>query len=87
MLSTHGELSPAFTTAGFRSLEPPPEEQDKAVRNAARPLAGVLNRDENLRSLLARLMAVRREIREVEIATEVLRLHISAIAIPPGMSP
>lgn len=57
------------------------------MRKAAHPLAMVLNQDAELLNLLKRLLAVRREINEVEIARNAMDLHMYRVMTLPETPP
>ena len=86
-LAAHGGLSQTFRPSGFRSLKPPSKQEEEAMRKAAHPLAMVLNQDAELLNLLKRLLAVRREINEVEIARNAMDLHMYRVMTLPETPP
>ena len=71
-LAECGKKFPSFRPSGFRSLEPPTEEEEMLCTDIAFPLAEVLKQDEELWVLLERCKSLRRAIIELGAAREMI---------------
>ena len=80
-LAECGKQLPSFLPLGFRSLEPPTEEEKRRYADMALPLAEVLKQDEELWVLLERCKFLRRAIIELKAAREIINnflyLHLA----------
>jgi len=84
-LATAGKPFPSFRPSSFRSLELPAEQEEQYCAKLALPIAEFLKQDKDLAMLLERLKYLTRGIRELEIAREIINLHISIrmATLPP----
>ena len=85
-LAAAGKPFPSFRPSGFRSLEPPTEQEEQHCAELALPIAELLREDKDLAMLLERHKYLRRGINELEVAKGIINRHISIhITEPPQL--